>query len=81
MIVPKGTEAIRINKTRSRSMCPLVLSYLVLNSTRYHTNPVMCMESPNLHYQNFGQVSCMIELTKGPAAWFPTSTCMVVLFE
>jgi hypothetical protein len=39
------------------------------------------MESPNLHYQKFGQVSCMIELTKGPAAWFPTSTCMVVLFE
>lgn len=33
MMVRKGTEAIRINNTRSKSMCPLILSYLVFNST------------------------------------------------
>jgi hypothetical protein len=73
----KGTDAIRINKTICNSMCPLILSYLVY-SIPQDTNPVMCMETPNLHYQKSGHVNCMIELTKGPAAWFPTSTCMVM---
>jgi len=58
-------------------MCPLILSYPVFNSARYQIIHVHGETKPTLS-KPLGQVSCMIELRKGPAAWFPTGTRMVM---
>jgi hypothetical protein len=60
-------------------MCPLILSYLCIQFPQ-DTKSFMCVEKPNPHIiKSFeGQVRCMIGLRKGPAAWFPAGTRMVM---